>query len=75
MTNKQIKKLAKLFAAGVTFNAIGAGADSDLLTEEERNQLANEMNKIAYKLIKEANAETEALFIADLDHLIEYVKK
>lgn len=75
MTKKQIKKLAKLFAAGVTFNALGTGADSSLMTEEERTMLGNEMSKIAFKLIKEANAETEALFIGDLDRLIEYATK
>jgi hypothetical protein len=75
MTNIQLKKLAEIFAANVMFNALGTADGSKLLNEEQYEAFHLQVLHLAYKMLEQANAPIETLFIGDLDRLIEYVKK
>jgi hypothetical protein len=75
MTKQQIKKLAKLWVANVSYHALGTADGSKLLTDEEYEKFSEEVNALSNKLLRDANIPTEALFIGALDNLIEYVRK
>ena len=73
MTKTKLKRLAKIVAANALFNSLGSEYDTELLTEEEFEILHRELNYMAYKILGNIHVPTEALFVRNLDLLIEYV--
>jgi hypothetical protein len=70
MTKAKIKLLARLLAATLTYNVMGTGADSEYLSDEDRESLCVELGNVAFKL---AHKNEKALKCGDLDLLIDYV--
>jgi hypothetical protein len=75
MTKAQIKKLARLYAANIVYNAVASGPSSALLTDDEHEAFCNQVTDTAHKMLKNIKGGPESLFIGSLDGLIEYVKK
>jgi len=75
MTDRQLRKLARIFAANIIFNSSRCHDSSELLNEHEHELFIKYVNQIIYKMLQQGNAPTEALFIGKLDKLIEFVQK
>jgi len=48
MTKAQIKKLAKLYAANIVYNAVASGPSSKLLTDDEHEAFCNQVTDTEY---------------------------
>lgn len=70
ITRKQLQKAAKIYAAGIVYNALGCGGDSELLTEEQHEYFANEVDKWAGRIAK--GLPDEVFKIGSLDEIIIY---
>lgn len=75
MTDRQIRRLAKLYVANIAYHSLGTHGGSQLLTDEEYEKFQNAVNLVTNSILKESNLPTEALFIGNFDNLIEYATK
>jgi len=72
ITRKQIKKIAKIYAAGIVYNAMGCGADSELFTEEQNEMLQNEVEKWSGRIAR--GLPMEIFKLASLNQIVNYVR-
>ena len=63
----KLRRIAKIYAAHVIVNAMGSGAYSELLSIDEEEFIAAEVEKIANRLT------TAPLHMGELDQIIKFV--
>lgn len=72
MTDKQIKYIARFYSAVLIYNSLGTGASSDLMTEEEHELFAEEVELIAKNLVNKIKNVDDVFKCATLDQIIQF---
>lgn len=75
MNKKQLKLLAKMYSAVLVYHSLGTGASSDEFTLDDEEYFANEVEKIAVKMVQSLPGNEEVFRIGSLDGLIDYIKQ
>lgn len=71
MTKKQIRKVAKIYAACVVYNSLGTGAGTTEIIENDNDYFEKQIDRIAGMIA--SGLPNEIFQLASLEQIIQYV--